>query len=270
MNRANKNRKIKRAFCCGTNLGSKIKSSEKFDTDFQSPNFFGLKQNMNNFSTTRTILAMLLLLITHTLANAQTVAVNSDETQPAREKSLREAIYNNSQTDSTITQRQSNYVRPAANKRFKRYLNKTIGTGLIGVGAVIDQIREAPPEWERNGTGFARRFASSFGENAISETVAYGVEEAFRLDSKFYKSKKRDFGSRLKNAFLSGITARRPNGKRVFNPAPFVGSYTANIISTQTWYPKRYNYQDGLRQGTQNVGFGIGFGFINEFILNRK
>lgn len=220
----------------------------------------------------RTILAILLLLITHTLANAQTVAVNSDKTRPAREKSLREAIYNNSRTDSTVTQRQSDYVRPAANKRFQRYLNKTVGTGLIGVaaGAVINQIREVPPEWERNGTGFARRLASNLGENAISETVAYGVEEAFQLDSKFYKSKKRDFGSRLKNAFLSGITARRPNGKRVFNPVPFVGSYAANIISTQTWYPQRYNYQDGLRQGTQNVGFGIGFGFINEFIFNRK
>ena len=239
---------------------------------FNLQTFFGLKQNMNNFSTTRTILAILLLLIAHTLANAQTVAVNSDETQSAREKSLREAIYNNSQTDSTVTQRQSNYVRPAANERFKRYLNKTVGTSLIGVsiGATINQIAEVPPEWKRNGKGFARRFASSFGENAIQETVAYGLEEVFKLDSKFYKSKKRDLGSRIKNAFLSGITARRPNGKRVFNPAPFVGSYAANIISTQTWYPQRYNYQDGLRQGTQNVGFGIGFGFINEFIFNRK
>lgn len=231
---------------------------------------------MNDFSTTRTILAMLLLLIAHTLANAQTVAVNSDETNAAREKSLRAAIDNNSPTDSPTdsktNQRQNNYVRPAANKRFQRYLNRTVGTGLIGVAAqtVINQISEVPPEWEQNGTGFARRLASNFGENAISETVAYGIEEALRLDSKFYKSKKRDFGSRLKNAFLSGITARRPNGKRVFNPAPFVGSYAATIISTQTWYPKRYNYQDGLRQGTQNIGFSIGFGFINEFIFNRK
>jgi hypothetical protein len=228
---------------------------------------------MNNFSNTRTILAMLLLLIAHTLANAQTiVVVNSDKTLSAREKSLREATYNNSPTDSTTTQRQNNYVRPAANKRFQRYLNKTVGTGLIGVTArtVVDQIKEVPPEWERNGNGFARRLASNFGENAISETVTYGIEEAFQLDSKFYKSKKRDFGSRLKNAFLSGVTARRPNGKRVFNPAPFVGSYAGSIISTETWYPKRYNYKDGLRQGTQNIGFTIGFGFINEFIFNRK
>ena len=78
------------------------------------------------------------------------------------------------------------------NERFKRYLNKTVGTGLIGVGigATFQQISNNPPEWEKNGKGFARRLGSNFGENAIQETVAYGIEETFKLDSKFYKSKK--------------------------------------------------------------------------------
>ncbi len=111
--------------------------------------------------------------------------------------------------------------------------------------------------------------ASSFGENAIQETVVYGVEEVFKLDGKFYKIKKRNFGSRLKNGLLSGVTARTPDGKRVFNPAPIVGAYAANIISTETWYPKRYSYRDGLRQGTQNIGFTIGFGLLNEFLFKR-
>lgn len=164
------------------------------------------------------------------------------------------------------------YVRPTAGQRFKRYLNRTAGTGLIGVGigATIQQIAEVPPEWEKNGRGFARRFASNFGENAIQETVAYGIEESLKLDSKFYKSKKRDFGSRLKNGLLSGITARTPTGKRVFNPGPIVGAYTANLISTQVWYPQRYSYKDGLRQGTQSIGFSIGFGLLNEFLFKRK
>jgi hypothetical protein len=232
---------------------------------------------MNKFSIEKTILTMLFLLASQFLVNAQTVAVNSNQTNSgetviAREKSSGEAVNQNTLTNSPTTKAQNGYIRPSANARFKRYLNNTVGTGLIGVGvgAGLNQIAEVPPEWKRNGNGFARRFASAFGENAIQETVAFGLEEAFKLDSKFYKSKKRDFGSRLKNGLLSGFTARTSSGKRVFNPSPIVGAYAANVISTETWYPKRYNYKDGLRQGTQTVAFSAAFGLLNEFLFNRK
>ena len=186
--------------------------------------------------------------------------------------SSNETVAKNSQTAYPTNQQQLPYIRPTGKERFKRYLNDVGGIGLIGVGfsSVIGQIAKTPPDWKKDGKGFGQRFASNFGENLIQETVAYGLEEAFKLDSKFYKSQKRDFGSRFKNALLSGVTARTPSGKRVFNPAPIVGAYTANIISTEVWYPKRYSYKDGLRQGTQSIGFSIGFGFINEFLFNRK
>ena len=230
---------------------------------------------MDKFSIEKTILTAIFLLTAQFLVNAQTVAVDSnqtklDETRTEREKASGEATNQTALTNPASAQ--NGYVRPSAKARFKRYLNKTIGTGLIGVGigAGINQIAEVPPEWKRNGNGFARRFASAFGENAISETVAYGLEEAFKLDSKFYKSKNPDFGSRLKNGLLSGFTARTPSGKKVFNPSPIVGAYAASVISTETWYPKRYNYKDGLRQGTQTVAFSAAFGLLNEFLFNRK
>ncbi len=161
------------------------------------------------------------------------------------------------------------YVRPTKMKRFKRYVNRTVGTGLIGVGAssVVQQFAEYPPEWERTAGGFARRFGSNLAENVISESVAYGLEETFKLDSRFYKSKKKDFGSRLKNALLSSFTARTPSGKRVFNPSRIAGTYTADIIATETWYPKRYSYKDGLRQGTRGIGFSVGFNLLREFVF---
>ena len=218
-----------------------------------------------------TFIAAILTLTTFSLTNAQTiVAVNQPEANG--EKSTNQAIDDYSPKAAPTAPTSNNYVRPTANQRFKRYLNNTAGTGLIGVGigAAIQQIADVPPEWENNFKGFARRFGSTFGENAIQETTAYGIESALKLDGKFYKSQKRDFGSRFKNALLSGVTARTPSGKRVFNPAPIVGVYTANLISTQIWYPKRYDYRDGLRQGTQGIGFIIGFGFLNEFLLNRK
>lgn len=188
-------------------------------------------------------------------------------------ESLRKSVYRNTQMSeepAQIAQNQSGYVRPTAEKRFKRFANNTVGiSGLIGatIGASIGTAANNPPDWKRNGKGFARRFASNFGENAIQETVAYGMEEALKLDSKFYKSKKKDFGSRLKNALLAEFTARTPSGKRVFNPARVVGTYTANVISNEVWYPKRFSYKDGLRQGTQSIGFTIGLNILREFLF---
>lgn len=214
------------------------------------------------------ILVTLLMLAAHFSINAQTTPAESNKDEKNRGNSSSQ----NSIKNPSNRQISGGYVRPTTNERFKRYLNNTVGTGLIGVGigAGINQIANVPREWKRTGKGFAKRFASSFGENAIQETVGYGLEEALKLDSKFYRSQKRDFGSRLKNALLSGITARTPNGSRVLNPASIIGAFTANLISTQAWYPSRYNYKDGLRQGTQFVSFSLGFGLINEFIIHRK
>ena len=165
------------------------------------------------------------------------------------------------------------YVRPSARARFNQYLNNSIGPfALLGVGftAGIDQLDKAPPEWKQGAKGYARRFASNFGESVIQETVSYGLEEAFKLDGKFYRSEKRDFASRLKNALLSGVTARTPSGRKVFNPSRIAGAYTGSILAAETWYPKRYSYRDGLRRGTQNVAAIIGFGLLNEFLFHRK
>jgi hypothetical protein len=218
------------------------------------------------------LLIMGFLLMATSSINAQTYDTQTIAQKKNANNSVINLIDNNAQINFPANQSQNTYIRPTGKEQFKRYLDNTIGTGLIGVGfgSVIGQIAKTPPDWKKNKKGFTQRFASNFGENLIKETVIYGLEEALKLDSKFYKSQQRDFKSRLKNALLSGVTARTPSGKRVFNPAPIVGAYTANIISTETWYPKRYSYKDGLRQGTRSIGFSIGFGLLNEFLFHRK
>ncbi|MCB1022971.1 MAG: hypothetical protein KDB79_01180 [Acidobacteria bacterium] len=174
-------------------------------------------------------------------------------------------------TGASVSKQTQGYIRPTSKQRFNRYLDGMFVKGLIGVGAssVVQQIAENPPEWEQNGKGFLRRVGSNFAENIIEESVAYGLEETLKLDSKFYKSKKKDFGSRVKNAFLSSFTARTPSGKRVFNPSRIAGRYTADIIATETWFPKRFSYKDGLRHGTRGIGFDIGLNFLREFIFPK-
>lgn len=182
----------------------------------------------------------------------------------------------NKDTENTDTvnqpQTNPNYVRPNAERRFKRFVNGTVGPFALARSAATAGISTAgnnPEEWGKNWEGFGRRFASDMGRGAIRETTIYVLDESLQLDSGFYRSNKKNFGSRFGNALLSTVTARRPNGKRVVGVPRLVGTYGAGIIAYETWYPRRYDYKDGLRSGTISLGFNAAFNLIREFIWKK-
>lgn len=129
--------------------------------------------------------------------------------------------------------------------------------------------RNSPEEWGPTWEGFGKRFASSTGKSIIKNTTQYGLEEAFKLDSKFYRSKKKDVGSRIGNALISPMTAKDKNGKLVFGFPRVVGTYTSSIVAAETWYPDRYSWKNGLRSGTISLGMNAAFNLVKEFIWKK-
>ncbi|HYV10060.1 MAG TPA: hypothetical protein VE980_04040 [Pyrinomonadaceae bacterium] len=163
------------------------------------------------------------------------------------------------------------YVFPTHRERFNRYLKSTVGPFRLAwsAGAAgIDQWRDHPEEWGQGMKGFGRRYASNLGQNAIQQTVTYGLDEAFGLDTGFRKSTREGFGGRLKDALIQNVTSRTKSGKRVVSVPRFAGAYSGAIISRETWYPERYSYKDGLRAGTGNLLTGFGINLIREFVFN--
>ena len=164
------------------------------------------------------------------------------------------------------------YVRPTTRKRVLRFANDAFGVNAVigaGIGGTFETIGNAPPEWKKTAGGFGRRFASDYGENAIQESVTFGLNEAFKLDDHLYKSTKKGFKARFKDAFISGLTARTASGKRVFDFNRVAGTYAGSFVVTEAWYPDRYSYKDGFRRGSQALAFRFGLSFINEFIIPR-
>lgn len=164
------------------------------------------------------------------------------------------------------------YIRPDANVRFKRYLNDTFGPVSIAKTVATSgwsTWRNDPDEWGGQWEGFGKRAASNMGKNVIQQTTIYGLDEALRFDSHFYRSTKRDTGSKIKNALLSTVTARNKNGKRVIGIPRIVGTYGANIIATETWYPGRYNWRDGARGATYSLGVNAAYNLFKEFIWKK-
>ena len=209
--------------------------------------------------STRTLGAFFLIL-------AFIVSANSQETTPTTP-----------QTTDTTTQATPvasptpEYVFPDKGQRFKRYVNSTIGPFRLGrtaVSAGIDQWSDSPEEWGQGMKGYGKRYASGLGRNAIQQTVTYGLDEAFQLDSGFQRSKREGFLPRLKDALLQNVTSRTRSGKRVIAGPRLAGIYTGAIVANETWYPERYSYKDGLRSGTGTLLAGFGINIFREFVVN--
>ncbi|HQZ95066.1 MAG TPA: hypothetical protein PLP21_02050 [Pyrinomonadaceae bacterium] len=164
---------------------------------------------------------------------------------------------------------QTPYVRPSAEKRFQNYVKDTVGPGAwagMVAGAGFATARNDPEEWGGKSKGFGKRLASNFGRNLIKNTITYSLDEALKLDSNYYRSEKRGVSDRIKNALLSTVTARKPDGKRTVGIPRLVGTYSAGIISKETWYPPRYTWKDGVRSGTISLGTKALINLVKEFI----
>lgn len=161
------------------------------------------------------------------------------------------------------------YVRPKPETRRKRYLNGLFGPYTIArqvAGAGISTWRNSPEEWGNGWEGFGRRVASNFGKNVIKQTTIFGLDETLNLDSGYYRSRKRDFGSKVTNALISPLTARTESGRRAVGIPRIVGTYASSIIAAEAWYPSRYSWKDSVKNGTISLGFNAAFNLVKEFV----
>ena len=191
------------------------------------------------------------------------LSVNSQETSNDQSK---DPATTTNQTTS------KDYVFPSSRERFKRYVNSTVGPFRLlrtAASAGIEQWRDSPEEWGQGAQGYGKRFASGLAQNAIHQTVEYGLDQAMGLDTGFQRSKKEGFSPRFKDALIQNVTSRTKSGDRVISVPRFAGVYTGAIVARETWYPDRYTYKDGLRSGTTTLFMGFGINLLREFVIRR-
>jgi hypothetical protein len=162
------------------------------------------------------------------------------------------------------------YTRPTQAIKLHNYLFDAFGPYPI-VGAAfaagINQAYNTPPEWNQGAAGYSRRFGSNFGIAAISTTARYGLAQAFRQDTLYYRCECRGVLPRLRHAVFSTLTARQGNdGHRVFSFPALIAPYAGTMTAVYAWYPDRYNAKDALRMGNYTmlgyVGANLGLEFF--------
>jgi hypothetical protein len=192
------------------------------------------------------------------LARAQTLVDSADSSSTAASVT---------QTLPDLT-----YVRPTESIKVHNYSFDTFGPYPIAGAAFvagIGQTYNSPPEWKQGAEGFSKRFGSAFSIAAISTTTRYGLAEAFKEDTLYYRCECKGVFPRLRHAVISTLTARRgDDGHHVFSFPSLIAPYAGTMTAVYAWYPNRYNYKDAFRMGNYTMLGYVGGNIALEFLYS--
>ena len=208
--------------------------------------------------------AMLLVLVTAAMS-ALPVLVRSQSLLSSGDPSATSGITAPGKLDMT-------YVRPTERTKVSNYAFDAFGPYPIagaGVAAGINQWSNAPPEWGQGAKGFGKRFGSDFAIAAIGTTTRYGLAEAFKEDTLYYRCECGGPFPRLRHAVISTLTGRRgEDGHRVFSFSALAAPYAGSMTAVYAWYPDRFGAKDAFRMGNYSLLSYMGGNIALEFFYS--
>jgi hypothetical protein len=164
------------------------------------------------------------------------------------------------------------YTRPTQKTKLRNYLFDAFGPYPItgaAFAAGIGQAYNTPPEWKQGAAGYGKRFGSDFAIAGISTTTRYGLAQALKEDTLYYRCECKGMFPRLRHAMLSTLTARRgDDGHHVFSLPALIAPYSGTMTAVYAWYPGRYNGKDALRMGNYTMLGYVGGNIALEFLYS--
>jgi len=161
------------------------------------------------------------------------------------------------------------YTPLTQSERARRYAKSMFGMEAVGraaAGAGIQQWTNTPHEWGEGAEGYGRRFANSFGENIVRQTIVYGVSSAIDEDNRYFRSERTGFGSRTMYAVESTFLARRSDGTRRLSYSRIIGLVATAFISRAWQPPSESGPSHAAGSLGTTVGTEIGFNIAREFL----
>lgn len=128
------------------------------------------------------------------------------------------------------------------------------------------QLRDRPPEWREGGAGFGRRFASSWGQHAVEDTLKFGLSNVLHEDDRWVPSRRKGFGPRLRYALESTLQSRDENGLRQVSYSK-IGSLAGASLLSRLWQPPSTGAAgDGAVNFGISVAFAASLNVVREFL----
>ncbi|MCU1263334.1 MAG: hypothetical protein JWO80_6219 [Bryobacterales bacterium] len=131
--------------------------------------------------------------------------------------------------------------------------------------AGLQQMQNSPGQWGRGFDGFAKRYGTDLGVNAMREGFSYGLDTVTHEDPRFFRSEKTGVGPRMKDALLQVLVAHTDSGGRNFAYGNVLSAYGSSEIATN-WLPSRHDsVGDGMIYGTLLLAGDAGRNAFREF-----
>jgi hypothetical protein len=135
--------------------------------------------------------------------------------------------------------------------------------------AAINQWSNEPPEWGQGMEGYGKRLASQFAARSLQGSIEHGVAAAIRTDPRYERCQCAGFLPRLGHAVASNFVTRTSSGGRTVN-VPFMAGTYGSAMASLAWYPERYSWKDGFREGSQRLLISGSFNVFREFWPEMK
>jgi hypothetical protein len=165
------------------------------------------------------------------------------------------------------------YRKPTAREDLRAYEHDLIGPRAFIAAAIrsgIEQIRPVPIGWGQDFPGYAQRYGSAYGEEAIDSSVRFGLAGVLHEDVRYLLCHGCSAKAKIENAFLSEFTARHgEDGHRSISLTPVVADFSGPIVAYSAWYPPGYETGDAAKHATFIVGTRIAFHIVREFLADR-
>jgi hypothetical protein len=149
------------------------------------------------------------------------------------------------------------YIQPTEDQKFHSFVANAVGpvafAGASMAGA-IDQAFNFPKEWGQGLKGYGARVGSNLGISMVTATSQYGIAEAFREDTTYYRCTCTGALHRLWHAALGSVTSRRgSDGHLGFSPALTISPFIGPLVAANTWIPTHDGLRLGYHMGEHNL-----------------
>jgi hypothetical protein len=170
---------------------------------------------------------------------------------------------------ATAASRQSQFTPPTQRERTRRYF-KSLGSPFALIAAVagagISQWQNTPSEWKQGAEGYGKRFANSYGQHIVRQTLMFGASSLLHEDNRYFPSEQSGVSARLKYAIESTFLARRDDGTRHFSSSRIGAGLGAAFIS-RTWQPRSTSApQNAISNFGITLAVQTGFNVAREFV----
>ena len=168
-------------------------------------------------------------------------------------------------------------VTLSAEQRREIYLRQTLASpgayGKRAFGAMIDQVRGTPSQWDDGWAGYFERWASREGQFITANTIAAIGNAKLGYEVRYDKCKCAGFGPRTRHAILRNfLTYDRSEESLRPQWALYGGAFAGGLVAT-TWKPKNQSYLVNAGWGViGQAAYGTLLNFVTEFgtEINRK